>query len=58
LARRLTLARHAAGLTQAVASRAVGVSQVHLCDVERGMSRPSEALVRRLLDLYGIGDVA
>ncbi len=57
-ARSLVNARVGAGLTQAHAAAGCGVTPQHISDIECGRSRPSGALLDRLLDLYGIEDVA
>jgi predicted transcriptional regulator len=49
----LLLARIGAGMRQVDAARLAGISQFWLSECERGNGNPSEALVTRLLDLYG-----
>ena len=43
---RIRAARQAAGLTQADAARAAGISQPYLADLERGNNDPEEATAR------------
>ncbi len=56
--RRLIAGRVGAGLTQAQAAAACGITAQHISDIECGRSRPSPVLLRRLADVYGIEDVA
>jgi transcriptional regulator with XRE-family HTH domain len=41
-------------MTQRAAAEALGVSYVHLCNVERGKASPSPALVERFRTLFGV----
>jgi transcriptional regulator with XRE-family HTH domain len=41
-------------MTQRAAAEALGVSYVHLCNVERGKATPSPALVGRFRALFGV----
>jgi transcriptional regulator with XRE-family HTH domain len=42
------------GLTQRAAADALGVSYVHLCNVEKNRTAPSQALVDRYRELWGV----
>src|SRR3954468_7167629 len=46
--------RESLGLTQKAAAEALGVSSVHLSNVERGVTPPSASLISRFTDVYGI----
>lgn len=46
--------RKTAGLTQRAAADALGVSYVHLCNIENGKSAPSASLLDRCRDLWGV----
>ena len=41
-------------MTQRAAAEALGVSHVHLCNVERGKAIPSSALVERFRTVFGV----
>lgn len=42
------------GMTQKAAAEALGVSSVHLSNVERGVTPPSASLMARLTEVYGV----
>lgn len=44
----ITLAREAAGLTQAALANSIGVSQAHLSKIEHGLDEPTDELLARL----------
>lgn len=46
--------RDSFGLTQRAAADRLGVSCVHLCNVERGNARPSPDLIDRYRDVFGV----
>jgi transcriptional regulator with XRE-family HTH domain len=46
--------REKLGMTQKAAAKALGVSSVHLSNVERGVTPPSALLIARFADVYGI----
>jgi transcriptional regulator with XRE-family HTH domain len=46
--------RESRGLTQRAAAEALGVSAVHLSNIERGRTQPSAALIARFKDVYGL----
>jgi transcriptional regulator with XRE-family HTH domain len=46
--------RERLGMTQRAAAEALGVSSVHLSNVERGVTPPSASLIARFTDVYGI----
>jgi len=46
--------REKLGMTQKAAAEALGVSSVHLSNVERGVTPPSASLMSRLTEVYGI----
>lgn len=46
--------RERLGMTQRAAATALGVSAVHLSNVERGRTVPSSSLLGRFRDVYGI----
>ncbi len=46
--------RETVGMTQRAAAEALGVSSVHLSNVERGVTPPSASLMARLTEVYGI----
>lgn len=48
------LVRERLGMTQRVAAERLGVSQVHLSNVERGVSPPSSSLIARLNEVFGV----
>lgn len=49
----LKIGRTILNLTQAQAAARLGVSTVHLCNIERGESMPGVALLRAMATLYG-----
>lgn len=46
--------REKLGMTQRAAADALGISAVHLSNVERGVTPPSASLIARLTELYGV----
>lgn len=46
--------RECLGLTQKAAAEALGVSSVHLSNVERGVTPPSASLISRFTEVYGV----
>lgn len=46
--------RECLGLTQKAAAEALGVSSVHLSNVERGVTLPSASLISRFTEVYGV----
>ena len=46
--------REKLGMTQKAAASALGVSSVHLSNVERGVTPPSASLMSRLTEVYGV----
>ena len=46
--------REKLGMTQRAAAVALGVSSVHLSNVERGRTLPSASLIARFSEVYGI----
>ena len=46
--------RERLGKTQKAAAEALGVSSVHLSNVERGVTPPSASLIARLTKVYGV----
>ncbi len=46
--------REKLGLTQRAAAEALGVSAVHLSNVERGVTAPSASLIARFSVVYGV----
>lgn len=46
--------RETLGMTQKAAAEALGVSSVHLSNVERGVTPPSASLMSRLTEVYGV----
>jgi transcriptional regulator with XRE-family HTH domain len=46
--------RTAQGLTQRVAAQQLGISVVHLCNIENDKASPSPELLERFRDLWGI----
>ena len=42
------------GLTQRAAAEALGISFVHLCNVEKNRAAPSQALIDRYRELWGV----
>ena len=46
--------RERLGMTQRAAAGALGVSAVHLSNVERGRTAPSSSLLSRFKNVYGI----
>ena len=46
--------REKLGMTQKAAAEALGVSSVHLSNVERGVTPPSASLMSRLTEIYGV----
>lgn len=48
------LVRERLGLTQRAAAELLGVSQVHLSNVERGVSPASSSLIARFSEVFGV----
>jgi transcriptional regulator with XRE-family HTH domain len=48
------LVRERLGMSQRAAAEALGVSAVHLSNVERGVTPPSASLIARFNELFGI----
>jgi transcriptional regulator with XRE-family HTH domain len=46
--------RDSLGLTQRAAAEALGISFVHLCNVEKNRAAPSQALVDKYRELWGV----
>lgn len=46
--------RDSLGLTQRAAAEALGISHVHLCNIERNHAAPSQELVDRYRELWGV----
>lgn len=46
--------RESRGLTQRAAAEALGISSVHLCNVENEKSTPSDELVDRIRDIWRV----
>lgn len=46
--------RESLGLTQRAAAQALGISFVHLCNIEKNRAVPSQTLIDRMRDLWGI----
>ena len=46
--------REKRGMTQKAAAEALGVSSVHLSNVERGVTTPSALLISRFAEVFGI----
>jgi len=46
--------REAQGLTQRAAAEKLGISVVHLCNIERNNAAPSRSLVERYQELWGV----
>jgi transcriptional regulator with XRE-family HTH domain len=46
--------RHSLGLSQREVASLLGVSVVHLCNIENNKSAPSQALLDRYRDLWGV----
>ena len=46
--------RETLGITQRAAAKALGITNVHLCNFEKGKSSPSQALLDRYQELWGI----
>jgi transcriptional regulator with XRE-family HTH domain len=46
--------RESLGLTQRAAAHALGISFVHLCNIERNRATPSPALIDKFRDLWGV----
>jgi transcriptional regulator with XRE-family HTH domain len=42
------------GLTQRAAAEALGISFVHLCNIEKDRAAPSQALIDKYRELWGI----
>jgi transcriptional regulator with XRE-family HTH domain len=42
------------GLTQRAAAEALGISCVHLCNVEKNRALPSQTLIDRFRELWGV----
>jgi transcriptional regulator with XRE-family HTH domain len=54
LARTARFVRERRQLTQRAAAKALGVSYVHVCNIERGKATPSVALVERYRTVFGV----
>lgn len=46
--------REAHGLTQRAAAYALGISDVHMCNLEHGVSYPSRRVLERICDTWGV----
>jgi transcriptional regulator with XRE-family HTH domain len=46
--------REKLGMTQRAAAEALGVSSVHLSNVERGVTPPSALLISRFAEVFGV----
>ena len=46
--------REKLGMTQKAAAEALGVSSVHLSNVERGVTPPSALLISRFAEVFGV----
>ena len=46
--------REKLGMTQKAAAEALGVSSVHLSNVERGVAPPSALLISRFAEVFGV----
>jgi transcriptional regulator with XRE-family HTH domain len=46
--------RETLGITQRAAAKALEITTVHLCNFEKGKSSPSQALLDRYQELWGI----
>jgi transcriptional regulator with XRE-family HTH domain len=46
--------RETFGLTQRAAADRLGISYVHLCNIEHNKSRPSPELMQKYRDLFGV----
>lgn len=46
--------RETLGISQRAAAEKLGISSVHLCNIEKGKSAPSPALLDRYHELWGI----
>lgn len=46
--------RESLGLTQREAARQLEISHVHLCNVEKNRAAPSQALIDRYRELWGV----
>ena len=46
--------RRVLGLTQRAAAEALGVTAVHLCNIERGRAQPSLGLIAKYDELWGV----
>lgn len=53
LGRTIRILRERAGLTQQSAADALGVTNVHLCNLENNKATPSTALIKRCRELWG-----
>src|SRR4051812_118420 len=54
LGRTARYVRETLGMTQRAAAEALGISSVHLSNVERGVTPPSASLIERFTALYGV----
>lgn len=54
LGNNLRTRRQSTGLTQRAAARDLGLTPVHLCNLERGHSTPSHSLLLAIAELYGV----
>lgn len=54
IGRTVRYVREKLGMTQKAAAEALGVSSVHLSNVERGVTPPSALLISRFAEVYGI----
>lgn len=46
--------REGRGLTQRAAAEVLGISDVHLCNLEHGKLRPSSALLDKMFEAWGV----
>lgn len=46
--------RESLGMTQRAAAQSLGISFVHLCNIERNRAAPSQALIDKIRDLWGV----
>lgn len=46
--------RQSHGLSQKVAAKKLGVTTVHLCNIEKNKTQPSASLVARYTELWGV----
>jgi transcriptional regulator with XRE-family HTH domain len=54
IGRTVRYVREKLGMTQKAAAEALGVSSVHLSNVERGVTPPSALLISRFAEIYGV----